>query len=89
MTVILSKDCIQFPQAAGPCTICTGPLFPPFIFWLCEGQLTICYNCIEGAGKGLMADLIQARAIIDLQTLYPGFTLERKWIRNLKSGGND
>jgi len=93
MTVILSKDSIEYRQAPAHCTMCTGPLWPPFIFWLVQGQLCLCRSCIENSGKGLMADLVQARAIIDLQSLYPDHTLERQhlptWIRNLKGGDGE
>jgi hypothetical protein len=81
MTVVLSRNDIEYSlcDRAAECSICSGsPLFPPFIYWQAAAQMYICHHCIEGSGKGLMADLIQARAIIDLRALYPDFTLERQ-----------
>ena len=60
------------------CSLCGDRIDYPFIHWRAERDLFICSSCCAANGDGLHADLVQIKATVELQRLYPEFTLERK-----------
>ena len=77
MSVVTSRHDLVYP--AGPtCTFCGDKQYhPPFIQWMGDRELVICGKCCSGL-DGLVADIIQLTAIMELQRLYPRATLIRK-----------
>jgi hypothetical protein len=85
MSVITDNSEVSL-ETTGYCTFCGGHLFHPFVEWHATPDdptaetysiVTICKQCCRKYSKGLQADLIQINAIIELERLYPGFTLTR------------
>jgi hypothetical protein len=73
MSVILSKDDFRqvgFGQRhAQPCFHCGGPCHYPFTHWDGEPELFICTRCCAQIKAGLMADLVQVAANLELINL--------------------
>jgi hypothetical protein len=74
MSVILSKEhdfqCVGFGQRhAQPCFHCGGPCHYPFTHWDGNPELFICMRCCAQIKAGLMADLVQVAANLDLISL--------------------
>jgi hypothetical protein len=72
MSVILSKEhdfqCVGFGQRhAQPCFHCHGPCYYPFLHWDGEPELFICTRCCARIKSGLMADLVQVAANLELR----------------------
>jgi hypothetical protein len=81
MSVIVSKHDSQHPRPDTKCTLCDGPLHPPFILWTDRRTLFFCRRCSVDMQKGFRADLAQLHAIDQLQEIfpsYPHFTLLRR-----------
>jgi hypothetical protein len=75
MSVVNNKENDRQGGLHGKCTECEGKVWYPFLQW---NNLLICKNCISKVKRGLIADLIQFAAIVELQDLgYPGETLHR------------
>jgi hypothetical protein len=60
------------------CAICGYWVRPPYLEWIAETTIRICGRCCHSIKGGLVADLVQIAAIVDLQEYYPSFTLTRE-----------
>jgi hypothetical protein len=74
MSVILSKEHdhegVGFGQRhAQPCFHCEGPCFYPFVHWRGYCDIVICSRCCSQIKSGLMADMLQVSANLDLLNL--------------------
>ena len=70
------------------CTHCGDGLFPPYLAWTGKSDFFLCGPCGERIKDGLIADLIQLSAVVQLQRHQPGtdMTLTRQSVRNLEAG---
>ena len=86
MSVINTRTGITFSDADSRCNCCGERLWPPFVEWHCSNEhIFICGECACRIKKGLMADLIQCAAIVDLQKLYGGsVTLVRSDVKKIE-----
>jgi len=77
MSVITSTQYFEYPKHGTPCTFCNECLYPPFILYRDKNMIFICAECIDRHSDGLIADIVQVKAINNLRRLYPDMTLER------------
>ena len=93
MTVIQSKYDPFGPDDA-ICLMCDKKASPPFVFYRVSGDLNICSKCVDTAlvlltaaknTNGLLADVIQPRAVRDLHDAYPGLTLKRVGVSEIEA----
>jgi hypothetical protein len=93
MTVIQSKYDPFGPDDA-ICSMCDEKASPPFVFYSVAGDLNICSKCVDTAlvlltaaknTNGLLADVIQLRAVRDLHDAYPGLTLKRVGVSEMEA----
>jgi hypothetical protein len=82
MTVV-NGECDHGGWAKGnkTCRVCDEPVFYPFLYWCIDGDerdILICSSCCSKMCSGFQADLVQINATVELQKLYPNFTLERR-----------
>ena len=83
--LIKSDEMISAREPGDVCDVCgERPWRLPFIEWHGHRNILICRECIHGVKNGLSGDLIHAAAIIDLQKIYPAFTLSRENIKQLE-----
>src|SRR5262245_25703704 len=69
------------------CSVCGDDLNYPFIYWHGDNGLCICAPCCQRNKDGLIADLIQLAAIMDLQKLKLSYdvTLVRSSYKSLEA----
>jgi hypothetical protein len=74
MTVINTKDDVSLCLPDDVCNLCRGELVPPFFEWMCRGgpNLHICGRCCHTNKRGIIADLIQLAATVELRSLSYG-----------------
>jgi len=83
MSVITTTSSFQHVGREIRCALCQGFLLPPYIEYMSKNTLYICNECVNHYGQGLIADIVQTKAINDLRRLYPGYTLERKTLSDV------
>ena len=67
------------------CNVCgVRLLWHPWIEWHGRENFAICGSCVGKIKTGLMADLIQCAAILDMQKLYRDCTLERQNVKPIE-----
>jgi hypothetical protein len=83
----IHDDYYQCDDRHRKCTICGELLYYPFICWDEEDALYICGPCCRKYKRGLMADLVQLSAIVELRSIdiaYQGHVLERTSLTDIK-----
>jgi len=93
MSVINTK--YDLPPKDSRCAVCGGPLQFPFLCWDQAGSgsdLCICGECCHRIKDGLMADMIQIAAILDMRKLrqlsdHHSVTLVRRKYEELEAEG--
>jgi hypothetical protein len=84
MTVVIGKhDCTAPSRHDHRCSLCEGYLHYPFLHW--SQEIFICGDCCRGIKRGLIADLIQIVAILELHDQgYHSMTFDRRSLRTLE-----
>jgi hypothetical protein len=65
ITIVLASDSDMF----SPASIATSPPYYPFVQWRGHTDIVICSRCCSQIKSGLMADMIQVAANLDLISL--------------------
>ena len=70
------------------CTHCGDGLFPPYLAWTGKSDFFLCGPCGERIKDGLVSDLVQLAAVVQLQRHQPGtdMTLTRQRVSKLEAG---
>ena len=86
MTVITNQYQPGGVHGATVCSACGEDLGFPYVRWLGHREINFCGKCCRNLKRGLVADLIQAAAIEDMQSLgYYNFTLLRGTIKTAEA----
>jgi hypothetical protein len=91
--VLTNNDFHLYAKEGEVCSLCSKKLRPPFLAWTGNAKeskgVFLCAPCTRSSKRGLFADFIHLAAIHDLAAIYPGYTLTRWTLQQLRQAEAD